>query len=68
MLCLERMCNKTHQFKLDTILVENERKIYKIKISKGLKYVDLRTKGIYNEGFEANGWIYIYWDNYALKK
>ena len=23
---------------------------------------------IYNEGYEANGWVYIYWDNYAIKK
>ena len=59
---------KNHYFKLDTILVENDRKIYKIKISKGLEYVDLKTKGIFNNGYEANGWIYIYWDNYAVKK
>jgi len=59
---------KNHSFKLDTVLVENERKVYKIKISKGLNYVDLKTKGIYNDGFEPNGWVYIYWDNYAIKK
>lgn len=59
---------KTHQFKLDTILVDNERKIYKIKINKGEEFVGLNTKGIYNEGYIANGWIYIYWDNFAIKK
>jgi len=59
---------ENHQFKLDTILVDNEREIYKIKIANGEKYVGLDTKGIYNEGFHANGWIYIYWDNYAIKQ
>lgn len=57
-----------HQFELDTILVDNEREIYKIKISNGEEYVGLDTKGIYNEGFHAKGWIYIYWDNYAIKQ
>ncbi|WP_452223855.1 carboxypeptidase-like regulatory domain-containing protein [Lacinutrix chionoecetis] len=57
-----------HQFELDTILVDNERKLYKIKINKGEDYVGLDTKGIYNEGFEAKGWLYIYYDNFAIKK
>lgn len=57
-----------HQFKIDTILVDNGRKIYKIEIKKGLDFVGLNTKGIYNEGFEAKGWIYIYWDTFAIKK
>lgn len=57
-----------HQFELDTILVDNERKIYKIKISESDDYVGLNTKGIYNEGYKANGWLYIYYDNYAIKK
>ncbi|RAJ13378.1 carboxypeptidase-like regulatory domain-containing protein [Olleya aquimaris] len=59
---------KTHQFKLDTILVDNERKIYKIKINKSEDFVGLNTEGIYNEGYIADGWIYIYWDNFAIKK
>jgi hypothetical protein len=58
----------SHQFELDTILVDNERKLYKIKITKGEEYVGLGTKGIYNEGFEAKGWLYIYYDNFAIKK
>lgn len=58
----------THQFELDTVLVDNDRKIYKIKISKGNNYVNLKTRGIFNDGYEANGWIYIYWDTYAIKK
>lgn len=58
----------THQFKLDTILVDNGRKLYKIKIEKSREFVGLGTKGIFNEGFEANGWLYIYYDNYAFKK
>ncbi|CAM3455568.1 carboxypeptidase-like regulatory domain-containing protein [Aequorivita lipolytica] len=57
-----------HQFELDTILVDNGRKLYKIKISKGADFVGLNTPNIYNEGFEAKGWIYIYYDNYAIKK
>ena len=59
---------KNHQFKLDSILVDNERKLYKIEITKGEEYVGLDTKGIYNEGFEAKGWLYIYYDNFAIKK
>ncbi|MGB0981583.1 MAG: carboxypeptidase-like regulatory domain-containing protein [Winogradskyella sp.] len=58
----------THQFKLDTILVDNGRKLYKIKINKSREFVGLGTKGIFNEGFEADGWLYIYYDNYAFKK
>ena len=57
-----------HLFSLDTILVDNDRKIYKIKISKGKEFVGLDTKGIFNEGYEASGWLYIYYDNYAFKK
>jgi len=57
-----------HQFQLDTILVDNGRKLYKIKILKSNEYVGLDTKNIYNEGYQANGWLYIYWDNFAIKK
>jgi len=57
-----------HQFQLDTILVDNGRKLYKIKIEKGADFVGLNTTNIYNEGFEPKGWIYIYYDNYAIKK
>ncbi|MCB0446949.1 MAG: carboxypeptidase-like regulatory domain-containing protein [Gelidibacter sp.] len=57
-----------HQFELDTVLVDNDRKIYKIKISESTDYIDLKTKGIFNDGYIANGWIYIYWDTYAIKK
>ncbi|WAC03325.1 hypothetical protein N7U66_07205 [Lacinutrix neustonica] len=57
-----------HHFELDTILVDSDRKLYKIEISKGREYVGLDTKGIYNEGYEPKGWLYIYYDNYAIKK
>ncbi|WP_353778194.1 carboxypeptidase-like regulatory domain-containing protein [Winogradskyella sp. 3972H.M.0a.05] len=57
-----------HQFKLDTILVDNERKLYKIQILEGEDFVGLGTKGIFNEGYKAKGWLYIYYDNYAIKK
>ena len=48
-----------HQFNLDTILVDNGRKIYKIEITKSKDFVGLNTPNIYNEGFEPKGWIYI---------
>jgi len=59
---------ENHQFEIDTILVDNGRKIYKIEIKKGFDFVGLNTKGIYNEGFESKGWLYIYWDTFAIKK
>ena len=59
---------ENHYFELDTILADNGRKIYKIKIEEGPHFVDLKTKGIYNDGYKAEGWIYIYWDNYAIKQ
>ncbi len=58
----------THQFKLDTILVENDKKLYKIEILKSDDFVGLNTKDIYNEGFEAKGWLYVDWQTYAIKK
>ena len=57
-----------HQFRLDTILVDDDRKIYKIEISESYKYINLETKGIYNDGYHAKGWLFIYYDNYAIKK
>lgn len=63
----DNVLNK-HLFSLDTILVDNDRKIYKIKITKGKEFVGLDTEGIFNEGYEASGWLYIYYDNYAFKK
>ncbi len=59
---------KKHHFTLDTILVDDGKKLYKIRISKGEDYVGLNTPYIYNEGYEPKGWIYIYWDDYAVKK
>lgn len=58
----------THQFKLDTILVDDDRKIYKIEISESHRFINLETKGIYNDGYHPQGWLYIYYDNYAIKK
>jgi hypothetical protein len=57
-----------HQFDLDTILVDDGRKLYKIRIAESTDFVGLNTKNIYNEGYQANGWLYIYWDTYAIKK
>jgi len=59
---------ENHQFKLDTVLVDNERKIYKIQILKSAEHINLETKGIFNDGYTANGWLYIYWDTFAIKK
>ena len=59
---------ESHQFNIDTILVDNGRKLYKIEIKEGKDFVGLNTKGIYNEGFVSKGWLYIYWDNFAIKK
>src|SRR5690606_36908141 len=52
-----------HQFELDTVLVDDGRKIYKIKISESKDFVNLETQGIFNDGYIANGWMYVYWDN-----
>src|SRR5690606_8320204 len=57
-----------HQFELDTVLVDDDRKLYKIKISESTNFVNLETPSIFNDGYIANGWMYIYWDNYAIKK
>lgn len=57
-----------HQFDLDTILVDSGRKIYKIKISPGKEYVNLNTPHIFNDGLAPHGWVYVYYDNYAIKK
>ncbi|MEO8774607.1 MAG: carboxypeptidase-like regulatory domain-containing protein [Gelidibacter sp.] len=57
-----------HQFRLDTILVDDDRKIYKIEISESHHFVNLETKGIFNDGYHPKGWLYIYYDNYAIKK
>lgn len=57
-----------HLFKLDTVLVENNRKIYKIEISESFEHINLETKGIYNDGYQPRGWIYVYWDTYAIKR
>ncbi len=59
---------KGHQFTITDTLVENGRKIYKIKIGKGEDYVGLNTPGIYNEGFAPTGWVYVFYDNFAIKK
>lgn len=57
-----------HQFRLDTVLVDDGKKIYKIEIDKGEAFAGLNTPGVFNEGFAPKGWIYIYWDTYAIKK
>tara|TARA_R110000868_G_scaffold156380_1_gene383214 strand:+ start:615 stop:2027 length:1413 start_codon:yes stop_codon:yes gene_type:complete len=58
----------THTFSLDTVLIENERFLYKIKISPNKKMIDLKLGDTYNKGFVPIGWLYIYKDNYAIKE
>lgn len=53
---------------MDIILVDDGRKLYKIRIDKSEDFVGLDILGVYNEGFEVNGWVYIYYDNYVVKK
>lgn len=57
-----------HEFHLDTILVDNGKKIYKIRIDHGKDFIGLNTPNIFNEGFYPSGWIYIYYDNFAIKR
>ena len=57
-----------HQFRLDTVLVDDGKKVYKIEISESSEFVGLGTSHAYNEGFEAKGWLYIDWDSFAIKK
>lgn len=59
---------ENHHFELDTILVDNDRKLYKLKIKNSTDFVGLNTKGIFNEGYHPSGWLYVYYDNYAVKK
>lgn len=58
----------THQFRLDTILVDNDRKLYKIEIAESHQFINLETKGVFNDGYQAKGWLYVYYDTYAIKK
>ena len=59
---------ENHHFDLDTILVDNDRKLYKLRIKDSTDFVGLDTKGIFNEGYHPSGWLYVYYDNYAVKK
>lgn len=59
---------KGHQFEIMDTLVENGRRIYQLKISEGEDFVGLNTPGIYNEGFSPQGWVYVFYDNFAIKK
>src|SRR5690554_492367 len=59
---------KGHQFEITDTLVENGRRIYQIKIAGGEDFVGLNTPGIYNEGFAPQGWVYVFYDNFAIKK
>ncbi|WP_445957783.1 carboxypeptidase-like regulatory domain-containing protein [Yeosuana sp.] len=59
---------ETHTFTLDTILFDNEKILYKIKISPGKKMIDLKLGNTYNKGFIPIGWLYVYKENYKIKE
>jgi len=59
---------ESHKFILDTTFIDSERVLYKIKISPANTPVDLNTSHTYNNGFSPVGWVYVYADNYAIKK
>ncbi|MFV0540411.1 MAG: carboxypeptidase-like regulatory domain-containing protein [Aestuariibaculum sp.] len=58
---------KTHTFTLDTTLIEDNKIVYKIKITPNKETIDLKTKW-YNGGLVPIGWAYIYKHNYAIKE
>lgn len=59
---------KKHKFTLDATYWQDDRKLYKIKISPNKGFVDLRHSSVYNEGFVPIGWIYIFGDTFSIKE
>jgi hypothetical protein len=57
---------KKHSFNIDTILQQDERFIYKIKITPQKKMVALNI-GL-KKDYAPIGWLYIYKDNFAFKE
>jgi len=57
---------KKHKFSLDTLLLEGDRYVYKIKITPHSKMVDLNS--ILKKNYVPVGWLFIYKDNYAIKE
>jgi|GEM_PF-258573 len=57
-----------HSFSLDTTLIENNKVVYKIKVSPSKQMIDLKTDYTYNGGLAPIGWLYVYGDNYAIKE
>lgn len=57
---------KKHIFSLDTLLLEGDRYVYKIKITPHSKMVDLNS--ILKKNYVPVGWLYVYKDNYAIKE
>ena len=55
-----------HIFSLDTLLLEGERYIYKIKITPHPKMINLNN--VLKKRYVPIGWIYIYKDNFAIKE
>jgi len=57
---------KKHHFSLDTLLLDGDRYVYKVKITPHPKMIDLNT--VLKKQYAPIGWIYIYKDNYAIKE
>jgi len=57
---------KKHQFSIDTLLLEGNRYVYKIKITPHPKMMNLNN--VLKKNYIPVGWIFIYKDNFAIKE
>jgi hypothetical protein len=57
---------KKHQFSIDTILLEGNRQVFKIKITPKQNMVNLNK--VLKKDYIPIGWFYIYKDNFAIKE
>ncbi|WP_298951983.1 carboxypeptidase-like regulatory domain-containing protein [uncultured Nonlabens sp.] len=55
-----------HTFKLDSMVTQNDRFLYKIKILPSSK--NKRLNNLLKDNYLPIGWIYIYADNFAIKE
>lgn len=57
---------KKHEFSLDSIFLEGDRYVYKIKINPNPKMINLNK--VLKKDYAPIGWIFIYKDNFAIKE
>jgi hypothetical protein len=62
----DRNIFKKHQFSIDTILLEGNRQVFKIKITPKQNMVNLNK--VLKKDYIPIGWFYIYKDNFAIKE